>query len=376
MGKTTNLLEQILNEKIANNQIWKRILTELKQSHFNILEQLSIDETILDYLFYELEKQFEIATNDNFDFHYDQTISYGELLSTTIVTAYLQKIDLPVQWLDARKIIATDDHYRDANIQLHLIQKNTHDLIKPVLKNKQIVLTQGFIGSTKNGTTTTLGREGSDYTAAIISYCMHAGNMTIWKDVDGVMNADPKQFAEAEMIKELSYYEAIEMSYFGAKIIHPKTIKPLQNLNIPLVVRSFDNMTNTGTKICSTHLHINYPPLIVLKENQTLLSIQTKDFSFISEKHLQHIFAVFADCRLHQNLMQNGAISFSCCVDSNNRIQEGLKKLRNDFRILENENLQLLTIRHYSDEIINQLTQGKKIMLEQKTRNTIQLVLK
>ena len=375
LGKTTNLLEQILHAKIADNPIWKRILSELKQSHYNILEQLALDETLLDNHFYELEKQFEKADKEQYDFYYDQTVSYGEMLSSSIMAAYLEKINLPIELLDARKIINTDDHYRDANVQLHLTQKNIHDAVKSRLNKKQIVLTQGFIGGTKNGFTTTLGREGSDYTAAIISHCIHAANMTIWKDVEGVMNADPKQFADAQIIKQLSYYEAIEMTYFGAKVIHPKTIKPLQNLNIPLIVRSFENTENIGTTISSTHLNIDYPPLIVLKENQSLISIQTRDFSFISEKHLQHIFTVFADFRVHQNLMQNGAISFSCCIDNNSRLEEGFVKLRKEFKILVNENLQLLTIRHYNDSIIQQLTEGKTILLEQKSRNTIQLVL-
>ena len=376
LGKTTNVLEQILKARIDENEIWKNLLKELEHSHLKIVSELNLDKNLLSSLFNELESNLQKAEKKHFDFHYDQIIIYGEMLSTTIVSSYLQKINFPIKLIDARDIIKTDNNYRDVNIQLHFTQKNVHDVIKPILKGEESIVTQGFIGSNSEGFSTTLGREGSDYSAAILAHCLHASYLMIWKDVDGVMNADPKQFADAEKIPKLSYLEAIEMAFYGAKIIHPKTIKPLENTGIPLVVRSFENLDDYGTKISKFETEIIYPPIKVLKQNQVLLSIQTRDFSFISEKHLQHIFKTFSDFRIHQNIMQNGAISYSCCVDDNSRLEEALKILRKEFKILTNDNLQLLTIRHYNEKTLEELTQGKQILLEQKSRQTIQFVLK
>ncbi len=375
LGKTTNALENMLQAKIKNED-WKPFLIDLQQHHATILQQLNLPTNLLESLFIELEKKIEVVGKLQYDFHYDQIVSFGEMLSTSIVATYLNQRNNNTVLLDARTLIATDNNYRDVNILWKETEKQVTENVLPQLQNNKIVLTQGFIGSTKDGFSTTLGREGSDYSASIFSYCLDAELMTIWKDVNGVMNADPKQFSDAEVIPQLSYYEAIEMTFYGAKVIHPKTIKPLQNKHIQLMVRSFIDSKTEGTKIFETNLHISYPPVKVWKENQVLVSIQTRDFSFIGEKHLQKIFEVLATFRISMNVMQNGAISFSCCVDSNPRLEAALDVLHQEFKILTNENLHLATIRHYDEKTIADLTKGKEILVEQKSRHTIQFVLK
>jgi aspartate kinase len=377
LGKTTNAIEKITQHWFKKDTATAiSLLHQLKQTHLQIIKDLELDETIVDDLCKQLEDKLNQSPFTIYDFYYDQMVSFGELLSTTIVAAYLQKCSINAHWTDARTLIKTDANYRDVNILWTETEKNvTHNLL-PLLNENKIIITQGFIGSTKENFSTTLGREGSDYSASIFSYCLNAESMSIWKDVPGVMNADPKQFADAEIISELSYYESIEMTFYGAKVIHPKTIKPIQNKKIPLHVRSFIDSDKMGTTIFETDKFIPYPAIKVLKENQVLMSIQTRDFSFIGEKHLQKIFEVFATYRIRMNVMQNGAISFSCCVDANDRINEVVDALHFEFKVLLNEGLELATIRHYNDSTIAELTNGKEILVEQKSRHTIQFVLK
>ncbi|MEY2829023.1 MAG: hypothetical protein RIQ33_881 [Bacteroidota bacterium] len=377
LGKTTNTLEKLTNAYCKNNKIVaSEIFEEIKNNHIQILQTLDIEKSVLDALFSALKNQLTQPPHNNYDFNYDQIVSYGELFSTTIVSNYLSKIAVENVWMDARNLIKTDANYCDVNILWPQTEQAISTILHPQLKPYNVIITQGFIGSTNENNSTTLGREGSDYSASIFSYCLQANSLTIWKDVPGVMNADPKQFNNAEIISELSYHEAIEMTYYGAKVIHPKTIKPIQNRKIKLHVRSFIDTQLKGTIITETDKFIHYPCIKVLKQNQILLSIQTRDFSFIAEKHLQKIFEVFATYRIKMNVMQNGAISFSCCVDANDRITDVIDALQFEFKILQNNNLQLATIRHYNDITIFELTSNKEILLEQKTRNTIQLVLK
>lgn len=376
LGKTTNALEKICQfwyKKETKNAL--DLFQNLKDNHLKIVNELSLDKNILDELFEKFARNLNTSLSSTFDFHYDQFISFGEMFSTKIVSEFLIKANLNVVLIDAKTLIKTDSNYRDVNILWNETEQNINKYLLPILNENTIVITQGFIGSTKENFSTTLGREGSDYSASIFSYCLNAELMSIWKDVPGVMNADPKQFHDAVIIPELSYYESIEMTFYGAKVIHPKTIKPIQNKKIPLHVRSFINSDKNGTLISETEKFIPYPPIKVLKENQILLSIQTRDFSFIGEKHLQKIFEVFASSRIRMNLMQNGAISFSCCVDANDRIHEVVDALHFEFKVLLNEGLELFTIRHYNDSIISEIIGEKKILLEQKSRHTIQFVL-
>jgi aspartate kinase len=303
-------------------------------------------------------------------------VSVGELLSSKLLECFLVKNNINCILLDARNVIKTDDNYSDVAILWDETSNKINEFVLSQTENNKIILTQGFIGSTMQGNTTTLGREGSDYSASIFSFCLNAKKITIWKDVDGVMNADPKQFQHTVLIPKISYREAIEMTYYGAKVIHPKTIKPLQNKSIPLHVKSFLAPHNQGSIVCDFSEYISYPPVSVLKNNQTLISIQTRDFSFISEKHLQKIFENFAIHRIKINMMQNGAISFSCCVDWSTQLNTAITDLQFSFKVLINSNLQLITIRHYNEQTIHELTYDKEILLEQKTRQTIQFVLK
>jgi aspartate kinase len=377
LGKTTNAIEKICQfwyKKDFNSA--RNLFQSLKENHLKIVNDLSLDKNSLNELFNKFESKLTEPITSNYDFHYDQFVSFGETFSTKIVNDYLIQQNLDSILIDAKTLIKTDSNYRDVNILWSETEQNVNTILLPLLDKNKIVITQGFIGSTKENNSTTLGREGSDYSASIFSYCLNAESMSIWKDVPGVMNADPKQFTDAVIIPELSYYESIEMTFYGAKVIHPKTIKPIQNKKIPLHVRSFINPENDGTVISETEKFIPYPSIKVLKENQILMSIQTRDFSFIGEKHLQKIFEVFANYRIRMNLMQNGAISFSCCVDANDRINEVVDALHFEFKILLNENLELATIRHYDDKSIKELTDGKQILVEQKSRQTIQFVLK
>ena len=311
----------------------------------------------------------------DFDYYYDQVVCIGELLSTAIVSAYLNEAGIPVQWIDVRDIVRTDDDFRDANIDWSFTQSKVNSEIIPLFSSFNIVLTQGFIGATDENESTTLGREGSDYTAAIFANMLDAESLTIWKDVESVMNADPKQFADAKPIPELSYREVIEMAYYGAQVIHPKTIKPLQNKNIPLYVKCFLDPSLPGTVIHGKPVH-QLPPIFVLKENQVMLRMTSRDYSFVGEEHIGELYNLFEHLHIRPNLTQNGAISFLAVLDDwTEKIEKLALEASSILEVEVMKGLSLLTIRHYSSEMYEQLVKGKKILLKQQTPDTIQLLM-
>lgn len=381
MGKVTNALEEVVNTYMAGDVIWQEKLQLIAAFHQTIVQDLAFSESAT--ITSKLQQYFDTVIqflkenkSTNYNFVYDQIVSLGEYLSTTIVAAYAADCGLPAIWADAKSCIKTDNAFTEGKIDWEKTQAEIQKIM-PAELAKGMVITQGFVGSTNDGYTTTLGREGSDYTAAIFSYCLDATQMTVWKDVAGVMNADPKEFPDAQFISELTYTEAIEMTYYGASVIHPKTIKPLQNKNIPMEVRSFVDYNKRGTLI-SPQANTNFlPPIIINKRNQILLSFSAKDFSFIAEDHLMQLFEVFAAQRLRINMMQNAAISFSIVVDNKKeKIEAVLDSLNPFFSIVRNENLTLLTIRHYFDGIVAKLTDNKDILLRQISRNTIQVLMR
>ncbi len=325
--------------------------------------------------FVELDWAIEEEPTHTYDHEYDQIVSIGEILSTKIVNAYLNQTGIKSKWLDARDFIQTDNTFREGKVDWDLTQKlvDKNALLKA---DGAVIITQGFIGGTSENFTTTLGREGSDYTAAIIAYTSNAESVTIWKDVAGVLNADPKWFDETTKMDQLSYQDAIELAYYGATVIHPKTIKPLQNKTIPLYVKSFLNAEETGTVINEKQSTLPVP-CFIFKIDQVLISISPKDFSFIVEENLSTIFNLFAEKKVKINTMQNSAISFSVSVDNDSRkLPDLIKALQNEYRVLYNEGLELITIRYYDQSTIDRVSQKKQILLEVKSRHTVQMVVK
>lgn len=379
-GKTTNHLEDVMNAYYNGTGDVQEKIDLVKKHHFGLIDGLfetgsEIYATVND-LFVEIDWIVEESPKHDYDYIYDQLVSVGELLSTRIVTAYLNKMGIASQWIDARDIIKTDATYREAQILWSETQEAVHNIIDPVLANDQFVVTQGFIGSTDDNQTTTLGREGSDFTAAILSYCLNATKMTIWKDVEGVLTADPRLFKNVQKLARLSYKEAIEMTYYGASVIHPKTIKPLQNKNIPLYVQSFLDPKIEGTYI-GPDVDDHYPPIVVLERNQTLLHIATRDFSFVVEHHMAYLFKVFAELRIFINMMRNTAISFTVCVpDLPDRIEKLKLILEKEYSVTVETGMELITIRHYQEDVLKSLTKGKIVLLEERLRNTVQMVVK
>lgn len=381
LGKTTNALEVIINKYVNQDNSYQEAIDNLFHEHIHIIEglfsvqnQAFILPKILQFQ-KEIHSFFNLNKEANYTFIYDQIVPYGELLSSSIVSAYLDSIGISNKWIDARDMIATDNNYTEAKVDF----TKSEPLIHQFMDASTINITQGFIARNENGYSTTLGREGSDYTAAVISYCINASKMLIWKDVPAVLNADPRLFNDTIAIPELSYREAIEMTFYGAQVIHPKTIKPLQNKNIPLLVKSFIDKNAIGTTIGGSKIneHIEYPPIIVYKTDQVLLSISVKDFSFIAEENLSHIFRIFSTNGLRIHMTHSGAISFSACVENKpERIKSLLKDLAHNYDVKYNESLELLTIRHYTAEKIEALTRNKNILLTHKTRTTIQLLMR
>ena len=372
MGKTTNMLERVVNDYI-NGQ--SPSLEEVKRYHYDIIKELFPENhSIFDEvnnLFVEIEWAIEDSPTSTYDYEYDQIVSVGELLSTKIVSAFLEQQNFTNTWVDARDIIRTDNTYRNARIDWEL----TTDLINKVISPKGVYITQGFIGCTSENFTTTLGREGSDFTAAIVSYALETVEVVIWKDVDGMLNADPRFFDDAQLLNQLSFSEAIELAYFGAKVIHPKTIQPLKEKNIPLQVKSFLNPANEGTIIFENAEMLPFLPSFIIKENQILISISAKDLSFIVEDHLSHIYALFSKHGQGINVMQNSAVSFSACTDNDiQKVPALINDLKSEYLVKYNDGLTLCTIRHYSEEDITRLTCDKSILLEQKSRHTVQFV--
>lgn len=378
MGKTTNKLEQLVpGVKPAIEQ--RFILQELVAYHQEIVLDLipNSEDPIyaqLDDLFAQLEQRCSLKPTD-YNFDYDQVVSFGEIISTTIISHYLNSIGIKNDWVDVRSLIATDTNYREGHVDWQKTQENVDACFANL--DSQLVVTQGFIAGTPFGTTTTLGREGSDYSAAILSYCLNAESMTIWKDVPGFLNADPKYFKNTVKIQQIPYNEAIELAYYGASVIHPKTVKPIQNKNIELHIKSFITPESEGSVIGPCRHIIPQTPLYIFKNNQVLLSIMPKDFSFIAEDNLQIIFGYLAQLGIRVNLMQNSALSFSVCIDNNPVLLPKLRKLlQANFKVRYNEGLQLITIRYYTQEIIDSIVGGRKILLEQRSRSTEQIIVK
>ncbi|MBL6657602.1 MAG: aspartate kinase [Flavobacteriales bacterium] len=372
MGKTTNMLEVVVNDYVNG---LSPSLEDVKGFHYDIIKELFPENhSIFDEvnnLFVEIEWAIEDSPTSTYDFEYDQIVSVGELLSTKIVSAFLKQENYANYWLDARDIIRTDNTYRNARIDWEL----TTDLIHKVISPQGVYITQGFIGCTSENFTTTLGREGSDFTAAILSYVLETEEVVIWKDVDGMLNADPRFFEDAKLLNQLSFSEAIELAYFGAKVIHPKTIQPLKEKNIPLRVKSFLNPSNEGTIIFEDAEMIPFLPSFIIKENQILISISAKDLSFIVEDHMSHIFALFSKHGLRINVMQNSAVSFSACTDNDvQKVPALISELQSEYLVKYNEALTLCTIRHYSEEDITKVISDKSIVFEQKSRHTVQFV--
>ena len=381
MGKSTDKLEKVVAAYVNKTGESKSLFDEFKQWHYDLLGNLfEKGDPVYDDVndsFVAIEWFLEDEPHPNYDFNYDQIICIGELVSTKIVAAYLNKVGLPTQWLDARDVILTDDIYREGWVQWEQTIENSNTKVKQLLENREFLLTQGFIGSTSENFTTTLGREGSDYTAAIFSFCLDAESMTIWKDVPGVLTADPRMFENVTKLDRLSYKEAIEMTYYGAKVIHPKTIKPLQNKSIPLYVKSFINPDEEGTFI-GPDVDDNYPPMVAVERNQALLHISTRDFSFVAEHHMSYLFTQIAEFRLQVNMMQNTAISFVVCVNNiDDKVFQFAKSIEKDFKVtIDTDQLELITVRHYMPQTLDMLKDGKIILLEERLPRTVQLVAK
>lgn len=380
MDKTTNKLEQITNAYINNSGMALGLLQELKEFHLNIANTLFTDNNAsifneIENVFVELLWALEEEPSFGYNHHYDQLVSQGEILSTKIISAYLNSVGVKNTWLDARGILQTDNTYREGKVDYALSETLVKTQLLPCFNNSQFIITQGFIGGTSENFTTTLGREGSDYTAALLAYFTDAKRVVIWKDVPGVLNADPKYFKNTKKIDELTYHDAIELTYYGASVIHPKTIKPLQNKGIPLYVKSFLKSADEGTVIHESNKR-NTTTSYIFKEHQLLISIQPKDFSFIAEDNLSGIFSIFSQHQIRINMMQNSAISFSVCIDNDEQKVNGLlSSLQEQFKVLYNSNVQLMTIRNYHPEIIEKLSEGKTILIEQRSRNTHQMVM-
>lgn len=386
MGKMTNAFEKLVEYSFyKQTKLSHEQFLSIKKFHLDILKSLFPCSkhkafTRLHALFSEIETMLERKEKDSFDFYYDQLVPYGEMLSTSIVSSYLEESGLIHALIDARKLICTNSTWRDARIHWDETSTKIKSAIDQELgfldADFPFVLTQGFIGSNHEGNSTTLGREGSDFTSAIFAYVLDANEVIIWKDVPGLLNADPKIFSETVKISRLSYSEAIELAYYGAKIIHPKTIKPLQNKNIPLIIKSFANPELPGSLIKDSDEKHELIPSYIVKCHQTLISITPKDFSFINEENLFDIFGIFSKFRVRINLMQNSAISFSVCIDGNKSGFESLiKALQVNYKVKYNQNLELITIRNYDQSCIDKSVNHRSILLEQRSRATVQVLV-
>jgi len=378
MGKTTNALEKLLATTMAEEDTTE-VLKEIREYHTNIIQNLDLtgDEALardIDESFEALQNQLsKFSSSLGYDFIYDQTVSQGEILSTKIVAAYLNQQGISTHWLDARKVIKTDLTHRAARVDWGASQSIIRSHVNQLIEDG-IVLSQGFIGSNAKFDTTTLGREGSDFSAAIFATSVGAESVTIWKDVPGILNADPKQFSDTTKYDQLPYKEAAEMTYYGASVIHPKTIKPLAQKDIPLYVKSFENPEAPGTLI-NDCLIPNLKPAIIRKDRQTVISFKISDFSFINENHIQAIFEHINRQNLVINLMQNSAISFTICIDDNPDKREKLRlALLDDFLIYYNEGLELITVKNYDQDTIDELMKERRIIIEQRSRNNFQMV--
>lgn len=381
MGKTTNALEKVVESHFKKDELKEQLLDDIEKNHLKIIDDLfpsgneALKNTVHNF-FTEAAWAMEEDLGKGYNFIYDQVVSAGELVSTAIVSEYLNASGIKAKWTDARNFIRTDNTWREGKIlwdeTCAEIQQHIYGSFS---SGEKIILTQGFIGCTSENYTTTLGREGSDYTAAVLAYCLNAESVTIWKDVPGVLSADPRYFQDYVRFEQISYHDAIELTYYGATVIHPKTIKPLENKNIPLYVRSFTNPQSKGTHIMRDAVTRPKVPSFILKTDQILISISARDFSFIAEENLSELFSLFAKHKAKINLMQNSAISFTVCLDNDPlKIPPLLNDLKKNYAILFNERLHLYTIRNYFPSTIEEFYKAKEVLLEQRTRHTAQLV--
>ena len=378
MGKTTNAMEKVVESYFNDKDGVNASIQEVVDYHNGILSDLFQNPSHPVYakvkvLFEEVKGFLAWNKSPKYAFVYDQVVCYGELLSTTIVSAYLNEIGISNEWLDVRTLIKTDNSNRDAQVNWERTQQEVQSRVDVSKLN----ITQGFLGSDDNNFTTTLGREGSDYSAAILAYCLNAESVTIWKDVPGVLNADPRNFENAQLLDKISYREAIELAFYGASVIHPKTLQPLQRKEIPLKVKSFVNPTDKGTTVGKGNGIEPKVPCFIVKKNQVLLKLSSLDFSFIVEDNISEIFKLFHDHRLKVDLIQNSAISFSVCLDNKFRgLQPLLEELKRKFKVVCHEDFSLYTIRHFNDDSVKSLQNGKSVLVEQRGKETVQLVVK
>ncbi|SNR27092.1 aspartate kinase [Maribacter sedimenticola] len=377
MGKTTNAMEDIINAYFQDKNDIPSKVAELVDYHHEIVSELFPNAQHPIYneikiLIDEINGFLVWNKSPNYNFVYDQVVGYGELISTTIISAYLKEIGIANNWLDVRNFIKTDSVYRDTTVNWERTQENVTKIDKKVLN-----ITQGFLGSDDNNFTTTLGREGSDYTAAILAYCLNADSVTIWKDVPGVLNADPRYFKETQLLNNISYREAIELAFYGASVIHPKTLQPLQRKEIPLHVKSFINPVNKGTTVGKGVGIEPKVPCFIVKKNQVLMKLSSLDFSFIVEDSISELFKLFHEHKIKVDLIQNSAISFSVCVDNKfGGLEKLLQQLRSKFKVAYHENVSLYTIRHFDTKALETLQNGHELLLEQRGTETVQLVVK
>jgi aspartate kinase len=379
MGKSTNALEKLAKAYVGQSTDVHDLYEDIKQYHYDILHELfTSNHPVFDEVantFVEIDWMLEDEPVDTYDFIYDQLVSVGELLSSRIVNAYLNQEGLNSRWLDVRGYIHTDNTYREGVVNWEKTRASVQQDL-PAMLSKSMVVTQGFLGGTSENFTTTLGREGSDYTASILAACLQAQSVTTWKDVPGILNADPKFFEDTVKFDELSYTEAMEMTYYGASVIHPKTIKPLQNANIPLLVKPFNDPDAPGTVIGRSENTYFEKAIIIIKQNQVLISVSAKDFSFISENHLSQVYHMFAQNQVKVNVMQTSALSLSVCFDwVEERFAQLLSQLKMEFNVKYNNQLSLITLRHYQHGLLQELVSDKKVLLEQVSRNTAQVVV-
>lgn len=381
MGKTTNYLERVLAAYHHQPDEVAALVDELQRQHEQVAIQLVPDPgSILDKiraLCGRLRAKLSADPSSNYDFDYDQIVSFGELLSTTLISTYLSLAGIPNVWLDARRLIRTDSTYREGKVDWTISQKQIKAAVQDAMgaPDGRVVVTQGFIAGTAESLSTTLGREGSDYSAAIMAYALDAESVTIWKDVPGLLNADPKRFPDAVKLDEIPYEEAVELSYYGASIIHPKTLKPLQNKQIPLFVKSFFKPEEAGSVISNCTMSSDIPSYIV-KDHQTLLTIFPRDFSFIAVDNLSEIFTILSQNRVRINLMQNSALSFSVCTDAEpSRRNACIEALQHKYKVKYNEDVQLITIRHYNEGAIEKVIGQREVLVRQMSRTTVQVVV-
>jgi aspartate kinase len=378
MGKITNALELVVKNYFDNKAELQSAIHDVIKYHNEIILELFENDrhnifNVVKSLFDELTLFFKNNKSPDYNFVYDQTIGFGELVSTTIISYYLNEIGLKNKWIDVREYIKTDNYYRRANVNWETTQAN----ISSKFDAKKLNITQGFLGSDTNNFTTTLGREGSDYTAAIFAYCLNANSVTIWKDVPGVLNADPRYFENTQLLHQISYREAIELAFYGASVIHPKTLQPLQRKEIPLFVKSFLNPKNDGTKVSKGKVLDPEIPCFIVKKNQTLISLSSLDFSYIVEENISDIFNLLHLYKMKVDVIQNSAISFSVCVDNiYDNLEKLLQHLKAKFKVTSYDNVSLYTIRHYNNDAITELENGKTVLLKQLTQQTVQIVTK